>query len=263
MAESEKATAKKAGPPKGGRKGGTGYPKVKLEQAVAFAKKLVGKTHTGPMPASTILPGVFKSGGSTGKIRASALKQYGLLSGTPTAYKASQLAKDIDAASDAETRSPLLHQAFRTPKLFSQILDTYQGDTVTKGKIEQRAKGLEVHTDSAGDCAQIFIDSAVFAGLATVNGDSISLIQTEAKIVPPLPTGSEETDDSDLEDNGEESEEMPDAEVDGKQDTKGAGKLAAKARQKANANLNLTVDSTTDPEKLEKQLKLLRQFGLL
>jgi len=60
MAEAEKASAKKTSPPKGGRKGGTGYPKVKLEQAVAYAKKLVGKTHTGPQPALTILPGVFE-----------------------------------------------------------------------------------------------------------------------------------------------------------------------------------------------------------
>jgi hypothetical protein len=262
MAEAEKASAKKTSPPKGGRKGVTGYPKVKLEQAVAYAKKLVGKTHTGPQPALTILPGVFGSATTTGKIRASALKQYGLLSGTSSAYKASQLAKDIDAAPDAGTRSPLLQQAFRNSKLFSQILDTYQGDTVTKGKIEQRAKGLEVHTDSAEDCAQIFMDSAAFAGLGTVTGDSISLIKSEVTVVPPLPA-DEDTDDFDIDENGGESEEPADAEVAGNQDQNNAGKPAAKSGQKANVNLNLTVDSTTDPEKLEKQLKLLRQFGML
>jgi hypothetical protein len=146
--------------------------------------------------------------------------------------------------------------------LFSQILDTYQGDTVTKGKIEQRAKGLEVHTESAEDCAQIFMDSAVFAGLGTVTGDSISLIKSEVTAVPPLPT-DEDTADSDIEENGGESEEPADAEVAAKQDPKAAGKPVAKSGQKANVNLNLTVDSTTDPEKLEKQLKLLRQFGML
>lgn len=256
--------AKKPHPPKGGRKGGTSYPKVKLDKAVAYAKKLVGKTHTGPLPASTILPGVFGSSGNTGKskTRASALKQYGLLTGSSEAYKASQLAKDIDAAPDPETKNPLLHKAFRSSKLFSQILDTYQGDTVTKGKIEQRAKGLEVHTDSAEDCAQIFMDSAVFAGLGTVTGDSISLTKSEITVVPPLPA-DEDTDDSDIDENEGESAESATAEVAGKQDSKGVGKPAAKSGQKAIVNLDLTVDSTTDPEKLEKQLKLLRQFGLL
>ena len=262
MADVEKETAKKPGPPKGGRKGGTGYPRIKLEQAVAYAKKLVGKTHTGPMPASTILPGVFGSAKSTGKIRASALKQYGLLIGPSAAYKASPLAKDIDAAPDAETMGPLLIQAFRNSKLFAQILDTYQGDTVAKGKIEQRAKGLEVHTDSAEDCAQIFMDSAVFAGLGTITGDSISLIKAEDTVAPPL-CADEDTDGSDIDESGGESEEPVDAEAAGKQDTKGTSKPTAKSEQKANVNLNLTVDSTTDPEKLEKQLKLLRQFGML
>jgi hypothetical protein len=80
--------------------------------------------------------------------------------------------------------------------------------------------------------------------------------------VPLLPP-DEDTDDSDIDENGGESEEPADAEEAGKQDQKDAGKPAAKSGQKANVNLNLTVDSTTDPEKLEKQLKLLRQFGML
>jgi hypothetical protein len=263
MTEAEKPTAKK--PPRGGRKGGRGYPKVKLGQAIAYAKKLVGKTHTGPMPASTILPGVFGNAGPIGKVRASALKQYGLLLGTSAAYKASPLAKDIEAAPDAETSRPLLHLAFRNSKLFSEILDTFQGDTVSKGKIEQRAKGLEVHPESAQECAQIFMDSAVFAGMGTVAGDSISLNMSEVKAALQLP-GDEGTDDSDTDDNGGESEEPADTEVAGEQDPTvkdGAGGPAAKSGQKANVNLNLTVDSTTDPEKLEKQLRLLRQFGML
>ena len=90
MPETEKPTAKK--PPKGGRKGGVLFPKIGLKQALEYAKKVVSKTHTGPQPEKTILPGVFGSAGPTGKVRASALKQYGLLEGAVDGYQATKLA---------------------------------------------------------------------------------------------------------------------------------------------------------------------------
>jgi len=37
--------------PKGGRKGGTQFPRLDLKQAIEFNKKLVSKTHTAPQPA--------------------------------------------------------------------------------------------------------------------------------------------------------------------------------------------------------------------
>ncbi len=46
MAETEKPS-KKPKPPKGGRKGGTLFPKLNLKQALEYAEKLVSKTHTG------------------------------------------------------------------------------------------------------------------------------------------------------------------------------------------------------------------------
>src|ERR1700746_1504749 len=167
MAETEKAAAKKA--PKGGRKGGTLFPKINLKQALDYSKKLVGKTHTGPQPEQTILPGVFGNAGPGGKVRASALKQFGILEGETEAYQATQLAKDIDGA-PPDDRPLLLQQAFRSSKLFNQIFETFHGDTVSKAKIEQRARGLDVHPESAGECAQLFIDSALTASLGTVNG---------------------------------------------------------------------------------------------
>src|SRR5271165_1936182 len=176
MAETEKTAATKK-PPKGGRKGGTLFPKINLKQALDYSKKLVSKTHTGPQPEETILPGVFGNAGATGKVRVSALKQFGLLEGTADAYKATKLAKDIDATPE-EDRSPLLTRAFLSSKLLKEIFETFHGDSVSKSKIEQRAKGLNVHPESAEECAQLFVDSAVTARLGTVNGDSISLVKS-------------------------------------------------------------------------------------
>lgn len=76
------AENKKHAPPKGGRKGGTRFPQLGLVKALEYCGKLVSKTHTGPQPESIILPGVFNTSGTVGQVRASALKQYGLLEGT-------------------------------------------------------------------------------------------------------------------------------------------------------------------------------------
>jgi hypothetical protein len=108
MAEAAKPTGKK--PPKGGRKGGTIFPKINLQKALEYSKKLVAKTHVAPQPEDEILSGVFGNSGPEGKVRASALKQFGLMQGDAKAYEASRLAKDIDAALPNE-RSALLQSA--------------------------------------------------------------------------------------------------------------------------------------------------------
>jgi hypothetical protein len=261
VAEGEKAGAKKT--PKGGRKGGALFPKLNLKHAVDYAKKLVAKTHTGAQPEKTILPGVFGSAGPTGKVRASALKQYGLLEGKVDAYKATKLAKDIDAAL-AEDSPHLLQSAFLRPKLFAELFETFHGDTVSKARIEQRARGLEVHPDSAAECAQLFIESALTAGLGTASGDSISL--AKAGSLPPS-AGSAASDDVHDEFGEEDAapgdERAGDKPLAGKNASHGEVVQSTGQGAKPGVAITLTVDSSSDPDKLEKQLKLLRQYGMI
>jgi hypothetical protein len=260
MAATENSDAKK--PPKGGRKGGTLFPKINLKQALDYAKKVVSKTHTGPQPEKTILPGVFKNAGPLGKVRASALKQYGLLEGKSDAYTATKLAKDIGAAPEEE-RGPLLQQALLTSKPFKQVFETFHDDTVSKAKIEQRAKGLDVHPDSAAEFAQLFIDSAVTAGLGTLTGDSIALVKAGSVPSTDARTTKEETQDKIEAQERESSHGVHEREkpIDGK-DMKS---LRSEIKQGARpgVTLALTVDPSSDPDKLEKQLRLLRQYGMI
>ncbi|MBW1298114.1 hypothetical protein [Aquimarina litoralis] len=78
-----------------GAKGGKRYPKLNLEKAIEYSKRLVSKTHTGPQPKKVILPGVFDSNTWLGGQRLSGTKQYGLIEGDSKAYSASELAKQI------------------------------------------------------------------------------------------------------------------------------------------------------------------------
>ena len=259
MAETKKPTAATK-PTKGGRKGGTLFPKINLKQALDYAEKLVSKTHTGPQPEKTILPGVFGNAGPIGRVRASALKQYGLLEGTIDAYRATKLAKDIEAAINGD-HPQLLQHAFLNSKLFNQIFKTFHGDTVSKAKIEQRAKGLDVHPESAGECAQLFIESALIASLGTMSGDSIVFVKA-GEIA--LGTGDDTGDN--IEEPGEEdSGEVAAAKKTsaGKDSNSSGSKPPAAHATKPEVTLTLTVDPSSDPDKLEKQLKLLRQYGII
>lgn len=262
MAETEKPATK--APPKGGRKGGTMFPKINLEQALGYAKKLVSKTHTGPQPEKTILPGVFGNAGSEGKIRASALKQYGLLEGAADAYKATALARNIEAAPN-EDRAPLLRKAFLTSKPFKQIFETFHGDPVTKAKIEQRAKGEHVHPDSASECAQLFIESAVTAGLGTLNGDLLSLVKAApiSPAVDPATADDAQGDAKGKKKEGPEDEPGQANAVAGKNSSEDHSEKTVEQGAKPGVTLVLNVDPSSDPDKLEKQLKLLRQYGVI
>jgi hypothetical protein len=261
MAESKPATRK---PPKGGSKGGTRFPRLDISEALTYSKKLVSKTHNAPQPEDEILPGVFGTSGPNGQVRASALKQFGLMQGDAKAYEASQLAKDIDRALPGE-RPALLQRAVRTSKVFDKIFDTFHGDTVSKAQIAKRVRELEVHPDSADECSQLFIDSAVSAGLGTLNGENISLINASAA---PSAEAAAKKGEEELEDQAEKLD-VPPAEPTNSSNAIAKDESGAQEQNQSSGSnkgavtVNLAVDSSSDPDKLEKQLKLLKQYGLL
>ncbi len=256
MAEAAKPATKK--PPKGGRKGGTIFPKLNLQKALEYGKKLVAKTHIGAQPEDEILPGVFGNSGPEGKVRASALKQFGLMQGDAKAYQATKLAKDIDAALP-DGRPALLQRALLASKLFDKIFDTFHGDTVSKAQIAKRAKELDVHPESADECAQLFIDSAITAGLGTMSGDSIVLVNAGAVVAPTADPG--EGDNVEEQEGAEPGAAAAEAAAAAKKGTGNAG-LPPRGNKPGLA-VSLNVDSSSDPDKLEKQLKLLREYGVI
>lgn len=248
MVEAAKATARK--PPKGGRKGGTIYPHISLQKALDYGKKLVSKTHIGSQPEDEILPGVFGNSGPDGKVRASALKQFGLMQGDATAYEATQLAKDIEAALP-EGRPALLQRAVLSSKIFNKIFDTFHGDTISKAQISKRAKELDVHPESADECAELFVDSAITSELGTMSGESLVLLNA-GTVASPAPESTESA-----ESKQEEHTEVTAAK------TGASAKADVAHANKPSLTVSINVDSSSDPEKLEKQLKLLRDYGVI
>jgi hypothetical protein len=239
--------------PKGGRKGGTQFPQINLADAERYCKKLVSKTHNGPQPSTVILKGVFDSAGPTGKVRASALKQYGLMQGESAAYMATALAKDLISA-PPEERQKHLAMAFLNVKIFKALHDTFIEDTVSLAKLRQQASQLEVHPDNQELAVKLFVESAVSSGLATQDGDNVTLIRlasepTEAQAGQL--SREDASSDAKIMDSDEEEMDNP-------------SENNANARSaRAVINVNVSLDSSLDTEKLEKQLKLLRRYGAI
>lgn len=250
MTESSDAHAKKSGL-KGRRLGGTRFPRQPLGDALVWSKKLVAKTHLGPQVETIILSGVVGSSGTTGQIRLSTLKQFGLLSGDSKGYVASDLAKRIDAAPDEE-KIALLRAAALKPPVFKTLFDTFHGDEVSTGKLKQLVSELKVHPDHAANCVNIYIKSLEFAGLLTADGDkalhssAIKVENAEGNL-----DASESNRSDDVEEFAENDEEVAE---------ELAGSMSGR---RAVFNVNVTLDSSLDTEKLERQLKLLKKFGAI
>jgi len=248
--------------PKGGRKGGRQFPQINLKDAVEYAKKLVSKTHTGAQPEEIILKGVFGSSGPSGKVRASAMKQFGLMSGTADAYKASELGKKLVAA-PPEDQPELLRQVLLKPAVFNTLYETFKGDAVSAAKIRQQASTHEVHPDNLDKCVNLFIESVEFAGVGTREGDNIQL--QNAPLIP-------QTTSLDMQPSGLES--IAHASGAGGDESSKTNSIAAPSPTdesppprptsgRAVIHVNIGLDSSLDTEKLEKQLELLRRYGAI
>lgn len=242
------------------KKGGALFPKINLEEAVEYARKLVSKTHTGPQPYNTIFPGVFgvNPNNTAGQVRASALKQYGLLGGKADAYTATDLAKRI-ANAPTEELPPLLARAFLGPKIFKILFDTFHGDSVSLAKIKQQAASNDVHPDATEMCSRLFAESAKFSRLGEFQGDTLSLSQSSGTVLEDeeVPE-SEKAEGSDkaLVDTSQAATREESKETESKED-----RSTPSARSVI--QVNVTIDSSLDTDKLERQLALLRKYGAL
>lgn len=256
--------------PKGGRKGGSVFPRVALNDALSYARKLVSKTHTSAQPRDVILSGVIGVKGGMGNVRMSALKQYGFLIGDMKVnFSADDLARRI-AAAPTEELVPLYRQAMLRPTVFKKLFDTYHGDTVSKAKLKQRAADLKVHPDETATCIDLYVSGMTIAGLVTVDGDQITHV------------ASSDVGDPDAEfetsDEGIKVQESWETEDDRKgsnnpskngandDDHVGTGltlNASSRSTPRAVFNVNVTLDSSLDIDKLQKHLELLKRFGAI
>ena len=259
--------------PRGGKKGGTMFPRISLAEALPFARKLVGKTHTGPQKTDVVLMGVFSSKHDKGRLGMSALKQYGLLTGDGNAgHTAAELAKQI-AASPPDQLVKFYRQAALKPKVFKALFDTFHGDAVTKARLKQRLSDLEVHPDEAATCVDLYVASAITAELVSMEGDRVVHLASSDLALSTAAAATDAASDVDQAE-AEEQDDQAAGESNASNDEAAPRSVPASGRSqqapiaetpppRAVFNVNVTLDSSMDIEKLQKQLELLKKFGAI
>lgn len=247
-------------PNSGGAKGGKRYPKVNLEKTVEYSKRLVSKTHNSAQPKDVILPGVFDSNTWLGTQRLSATKQFGLIKGDSKAYSATELAKQINSSTEEELQS-FLKKACIKPEIHKSLYNTFHNETVSKAKLKQQALTLGVHPDSGEECINVFVDSLVYSGLATiVDSDKVQIIEaiTQDEVIEEQST---EQEDETLEPASTETPAIQQNPIN--PETSNEQIQLTKKQGASNINVNIDIDPSMDPEKLEKLLKLLKGYGAI
>jgi hypothetical protein len=188
-------------------------------------------------------------------------------------YSATKLAIDI-ATSPLEDRTPLLRSACLKPKVFAVLFETYHGDDVSIAKLRQQAATAKVHPDELENCAEIFTNSAVHAGLAYRSGDQIQLVSAKDAGAPAQTEADQPVADVDDDEGGAEGVQGESVESGEAEPMSGPAADEFRRRvvdsqheppQSARAviHVNVTLDSSLDTDKLEKQLSLLRKFGAI
>lgn len=235
---------------KRGRKGGITFPRHGLDEFVTeYVDKLCSKTHTKPIDLNQLNVGVFgfRANSQEGRVKKSSMTQYGLIEGAYSKMNATKLCKDINLTSGDEQKK-YLQNAFLNVAVFKKTFETFQNSTEDKSKIIQFAvEPLGVHPDNAKNFTDSFISSAKFVGLCTEAGDKISFSSSE-DIVAEVEGEKSEEDDMSEEDKNEGDSVIP---------PKGSDV------SRYTPNLQIKIDPTLDPEKLERQLKILRRYGLI
>lgn len=153
------------------------YPAVTLESAIELAKELLDKLGKGPYSreeSAKALGHLTLTGPATRKV--ASLVHYGLLERSGNTYSLGELSQDILIPVNDEQKSLAIITAVQRPKLFANLIQRYQGQSLPAmlGSILVREK---ISHSVAEDVASTFKESLRFAGLLE-NG----VIKTVSKI---------------------------------------------------------------------------------
>jgi hypothetical protein len=207
--------------------------------------------------------GVFDAGGTNGKIRLSACRQFGFAKGENKTIEASDSARALPSATDRQ-RITILQEAFLKPPVFKNTYIAFQGDLRTVAELKQQAAKSKVHPDNLDECINCFIASGIHAQAISQEGDKYRIHQIDSFENQSKEGGENLENDSQQEGDFEIND--GEAEPPSKQsanDVSGRGNLKSERRSNSNVSIDLKIDSSMDADKLEKVLNLLEQKGLV
>lgn len=147
------------------------YPFINLREAVERVTDLRTKLGNGPYKTGAVLSALGYKGPSGASNRTLAsLSYYGLLAKTSGGYELSPLAtRIVRPISDADKTAAIL-EAVQRPKLFSALLDTYNGEQMPSMLDNYLIHNFEMTDAGAKKASNVFKKSLKYAGAVQEDG---------------------------------------------------------------------------------------------
>jgi len=232
---------------KGGRKRGANFARYSLKDMTDNTKTICNVAAGQKLTAKKLATAVLGAGTLTGtaKTKIAALRHYGLLQGTNAALEPTEICRKLPLAKNDE-RTTLLQRAFLCCKPFKAVYGNYAGTKQPRSNIGTYAMTEErINADNEEQFVNVFVESLEYSGLGEVSGDEIQFQQAALPAEELIET----------EDENSEDQVSLEGEV--------AGFATQTEVSKPRVVVNINVDPTLDPDKLEKQLTLLKKYGAL
>jgi hypothetical protein len=145
------------------------YPIISLPDAIEFVTE-ISKHYTATQIINRDdIAIVLRKAAATIIRDVAAAAQYSLLLKHKDGYQISQLFKDYCNPISEKERKKILLEIFKSPKLFSDLIEKYDGHAVPLELKTHLIRFHKIAERAAPDAAEVFFDSARYAGVLSDN----------------------------------------------------------------------------------------------
>ncbi|HEY3397181.1 MAG TPA: hypothetical protein VGM19_05910 [Armatimonadota bacterium] len=229
-----------------GRTPGANFPRRTLEEALGYVEGVLNAAGNGTLDEKRLATAVFKLKGvsTLSQVKLAALRQYGLLTGKNAALRPSKLCREL-ALAEGDKRLLLLQDAFLSCAPFKKLYMNYVKSTPTITNMAIYASTeLHINPGKKQEFMDVFVAGLSLAGLGRSDGEQVEVLEAAGPAQPD--EIAVESEDEDV--------------------ISGDGEAPATLKTtpgRSGPVIEIKIDPTLDPDKLEKQLAVLRRFGLV
>ncbi|MBZ0245191.1 MAG: hypothetical protein K8H85_04520 [Cyclobacteriaceae bacterium] len=157
------------------------YPSITLEDAVKFTQT-IAKNFPSPQELTRDdIATVLKKKTASVVREVATCSHFGLLERTKNGYKISSLFKAINHPVSKDEERKSLVEAFRTPKLYNELIEKYDNHAVPSDLKPLLIRFHGISEKVAAEAADIFFSSGIYCG--AINGNILNTNLSDLKIV--------------------------------------------------------------------------------
>ncbi|HRO48147.1 hypothetical protein [Agriterribacter sp.] len=146
------------------------YPGISLEEALGFTTEVAKSFPSSQVINRNDIAAVLKKAAASIVREISASVQFQLFSKDKDGYKISPLFKKITNYLDQSERRKLIIEAFGSPKLYAELIEKFNNHAIPQELKTHLIRFHKIAEKAAPDAANVFIESAKFAGVLSDSG---------------------------------------------------------------------------------------------